>query len=573
MNERVRKLEAVVAALEAAVARHEGRLAALERGGGIVSGAPPDTVAAVESALATAAQEGPLAVLIGTPALIGRSLLILAGAFLLRALTEAGTLASGAGVGLGLAYAAGWIVAAAMAGHRGARASAGFYAVCAALIADPLLFEASTEFGVLSPAGGATALATVTAAGLLVASRWRLQTSAWVFVVGAMVTATTLAVVRPPGEGATAMILALGLASVWLAAARGWESLKWLTAVAADVGVLRLIAMATAPSGLPHGVEPVHALAVAVLLATLVVGYVGSSVACALRGRRPGGAVDFLQSVAVWAIGWGGAARLARLHGVGTGGLSFLAVAAGVAAYACAFGIVDRYHGRNRSFFYLSTLAVALVLLGLPGVSGGGTASLWALLAVIAAAVGSRWDRVTLRVHAVVLLGAAWTAGGVAAAIAGYLAGRSGTDVVVHAGIMGVAVMTVVTTLVMLFGSRLRAPGWAQRLPLTALLVMTGLVCTAAVISLAVAMVPAASPGIGTVALAIVTIGFAVLASRWGVVEAGWVVYPLLAVTGLRVVFIDLMSGRTVVFVVALAAYGAALILSPRLARSHRSQR
>jgi hypothetical protein len=69
-----------------------------------------------------------------------------------------------------------------------------------------------------------------------------------------------------------------------------------------------------------------------------------------------------------------------------------------------------------------------------------------------------------------------------------------------------------------------------------------------------------------------VTIGFAVLASRWGVVEAGWVVYPLLAVTGLRVIFTDLTSGRTLVFVVALAAYGAALILSPRLLRSRRPQ-
>jgi hypothetical protein len=572
MDERVEKLEAAVAALESAVARHEDRLRALEPRGAALSETPPQEVAAVESPLATAAHEGPLAVLIGTPALIGRSLLILAGAFLLRALTEAGTLATGVGVGLGLIYAVAWIVAAAMAASRGSRASAGFYAICAALIADPLLFEASTGFGVLSPTGGAMALAAVAAAGLCVAFRWCLQESAWVFVVGAMVTATALAVVRPPGEAATAVVLGLGLASVWLATARGWESLKWLTAVTADLGVLRLTAMATAPSGLPHGVEAVHAPFVAGLLTVLMLGYVGSSVTRALRGRHPIRAFDFLQSVAVWAIAWGGAVRLARSHDVGTGGLALLALIAGGALYVGAFRVVDRHQGRNRAFFYLSTLALALVLLGLPGVAGGGTAALWALLAVVAAAVGSRWDRVTLRVHAVAMLVAAWTAGGLAVVVSGQLAGRVDTAAVADGGAMIVAALTVVTTLVVLFGRRLQDPGWEQRLPLTALFVMSGLVFAAAVISLAVAVVPAASPGIGTVALAIVTIGFAVLASRWGVVEAGWVVYPLLAVTGLRVIFTDLTSGRTVVFVVALAAYGAALILSPRLSRSRRTQ-
>jgi hypothetical protein len=572
MDERVEKLEAAVAALESAVARHEDRLRALEPRGAALSETPLQEVAAVESPLAAAAHEGPLAVLIGTPALIGRSLLILAGAFLLRALTEAGTLATGVGVGLGLIYAVAWIVAAAMAASRGSRASAGFYAICAALIADPLLFEASTGFGVLSPTGGAMAIAVVAAAGLFVAFRWCLQESAWVFVVGAMVTATALAVVRPPGEAATAVVLGLGLASVWLATARGWESLKWLTAVAADLGVLRLTAMATAPSGLPHGVEAVHAPFVVGLLTVLMLGYVGSSVTRALRGRHPMGAFDFLQSVAVWAIAWGGAVRLARSHDVGTGGLALLTLIAGGALYVGAFWVVDRQQGRNRAFFYLSTLAVALVLLALPGVAGGGTAALWALLAVIAAAAGSRWDRVTLRVHAVAMLVAAWTAGGLAVVVSSQLAGRVDTAAVADGGTMIVAALTAVTTLVVLFGRRLRDAGWAQRLPLTALFVMSGLVFAAAVISLAVALVPAASPGIGTVALAIVTIGFAVLASRWGVVEAGWVVYPLLAVTGLRVIFTDLTSGRTLVFVVALAAYGAALILSPRLLRSRRPQ-
>jgi len=83
---------------------------------------------------------------------------------------------------------------------------------------------------------------------------------------------------------------------------------------------------------------------------------------------------------------------------------------------------------------------------------------------------------------------------------------------------------------------------------------------------------PSSTLWMGTVALSALTIVAAVLASRWGIREAGWVVYPLLVLTGLRVVLTDLASGRTVVFVIALTAYGAALIVSPKLLRTLRTQ-
>jgi hypothetical protein len=571
MDERLKKLEEAVGALEAAVTRQDRRIAALEGGTAESPAGADDATEAVEPAVSSAdvlADQWPISAVKGTPALVGRSLLILAGAFLLRALTEAGTLATGTGVVLGLAYAASWIVAAAMAARKGARGSAGFFAVCAAVIADPLVFEATTEFGVLSPTGGAVTLAVMTAAGLVVASRWRLQESAWVFVVGAMVTGATLAVVRPPGEAATAVLVALGLAAVWLAGRHEWEFLRWLTAVGADVAVLRLTAMATAPGG-PHGIDAPNVPLVAVLQGALLLGYVGSSSARALRGRRPVRLFDYLQTAAAWAIGWGGAVQLARANDSGIRGLAVFALLVGFAAYAGAFGVVERRQGRNRSFLYLSSIGLALVLLGLPGTVGPACAVVWAVLALIAAAIGSHWDRVTLRAHAAVLLSAAWIASGVAAEAAADLGGGSGIETVPNVDAMVVAFLTVVTTAVVLLARRLTSSGWVQRLPLTALLVMSGMVLAATMVSVAALVAPGSALWMGTVALSALTIAAALLASRWGVREAGWVVYPLLALTGLRVVLTDLASGRTVVFVIALAAYGAAMILSPRLLRTH----
>ena len=572
MDKRLEMMERAVEALEAAVSRQDRRIAALEgmtAEARAVAGEVTEAVAPVDPAAEALPDQWPISAVRGTPALAGRSLLILAGAFLLRALTEAGTLATGMGVVLGLAYAASWIIAAAMAARKGARGSAGFFAVCAALIADPLIFEASTEFGVLSSTGSAVTLSIMTAAGLFVASRWRLQESAWVFVVGAMVTAATLAVVRPPGEEATAVLVALGLAAVWLAGRHDWEFLRWLTAVGADVGVLRLTAMATVPGG-PHGIDAPHGPLVAVLQGVLLIGYVGSSFVRALRGRNPIRVFDYLQTAVALAIGWGGAVQLARANDSGIRGLAVFALLVGFASYAGAFGVVDRRYGRNKSFLFLSSLGLTLVLLGLRGSTGPASAVVLAVLALIAAATGSRWDRVTLRAHAALLLATAWISSGVAAEVAGDLSGRAGFDAVPGTVAIIVALLTVITTLVVLLARRLKTSGWVQRLPLTALLVMSGIVVAATLVSVAAMVVPSSTLWMGTVALSALTIVAAVLASRWGIREAGWVVYPLLALTGLRVVLTDLASGRTVVFVIALAAYGSAMILSTRLLRTHR---
>ncbi len=59
-----------------------------------------------------------------TVALLGRTLFVLAGAFLLRALTDSGRLDAGLGVMLGFAFAATWIAMADRAGGRGQAASA-----------------------------------------------------------------------------------------------------------------------------------------------------------------------------------------------------------------------------------------------------------------------------------------------------------------------------------------------------------------------------------------------------------------------------------------------------------------
>jgi hypothetical protein len=99
-------------------------------------------------------------------------------------------------------------------------------------------------------------------------------------------------------------------------------------------------------------------------------------------------------------------------------------------------------------------------------------------------------------------------------------------------------------------------------------------VCGAAAVLVAVvlAILPAAVDGsqlstIRTIVL-VVAASAAALAGlhRFGR-EVSWLVYPLLLAAGVKLVFVDFVRGRPTTLFAALGAYGAALILAPRILR------
>jgi hypothetical protein len=65
--------------------------------------------------------------------------------------------------------------------------------------------------------------------------------------------------------------------------------------------------------------------------------------------------------------------------------------------------------------------------------------------------------------------------------------------------------------------------------------------------------------------LAVVVVGLAWLARRCAWPELGWLVYPLLALGGIRLLLQDLPHGRAATLVLSLAFFGGVLILTPRL--------
>jgi hypothetical protein len=68
--------------------------------------------------------------------------------------------------------------------------------------------------------------------------------------------------------------------------------------------------------------------------------------------------------------------------------------------------------------------------------------------------------------------------------------------------------------------------------------------------------------------LTVLALVLALAARRWAWPELAWLVYPLVALGGGKLLLQDMRVGRPATLVLSLAIYGALLLLAPRLLRT-----
>ncbi|MFN8178922.1 MAG: hypothetical protein U0167_13415 [bacterium] len=569
MEDRLRRLERSVEDLSAALAGLASRVEALERGSEKPRSAPsPEAIPPSPRPVGFS--------LPGVLALAGRTFLVLGGAFLLRTITDAGVVPRSVGTALGLLYAAIWVLLAGRAGRR-AQAGASFHALAAVVIAYPIVFEAATAFRVLSPLSAAILLAAVTGLGLAVAVRIDLPAAGWLFSLGATATAVALLFATRAVATFLTALLAVTAATAWLARVRGWPGPRWVAAAALDLSLVWSISLVTDPQGLPEayahvGAPSIRALALAVALLSLA-----SSALNTLTGRRTLGPFDIAQAAAALFIGFGGAARITRFLGQPDTALGLVALVGGATSYAVAFALVRRRQGRNRNFFFHSSLGLLLLLWGAQmAVSPDASSLVAAALALVTAILGGRYDRVTLRAHAAVYAAIAAAQCGLLRFVADAFtrpAARpwpdpSRTQEAVVA-LLALAYVVLVATRAF----RRRAP--LARIPrfVIGLLAAAGTAATA--LTLGLALLPGGRAQAGgpvlavarTAVLAALAVALAATRRASGLREVGWPVYPILAAGAAKLLVEDIPSGRPLTLFVGFALYGAALIVAPRLAR------
>lgn len=567
MDDRVSRLEARVEALLERVQALERRLGAFEAQGAAAGAArrPEAVPASADDRLQPLFPGGVDATRVLT--LVGRTLLVLAGAFFLRALTEAGTLTPPVGVAIGLAYSLVWLVAADRAATRHLRLSTMFHGFAFSSIALPLLVEATSRFKLFEAKTSAACVAAFAALSLFVAVRRRLQDLAWITSLGVLVAAIALCFTTGHLAPYAAVLVLLGGATLWLGYVLDWFYLRWPVAIVTNLLVLVLGGRALGHGGID---SPTGALAVQILLLATYLGSVATRTLLLDRDVVP---FEVAQSVAVIVFGLGGAAWVTSRSGSGGPVLGVASLLLGAGCYAVAVAFIGRRAGRLKNFYFYTSAALVFAVTGTALLLPPRLLALILTgLALFALAVGRRSARKTFNVHGTIYLLAAAIVSGLVLHEAHGLGlplapahDLPWARLVVLAGcIVGVFLLSAGK------GSETAPP--LSRVPRLLLLVLavTGVagvladVLTPFVSGLLGGASAGAAVAVRTVLLVLATLGLAWAAGRRGFVEGSWLVYPLLVVVGIQILSHGLRTSRPVTLFLTFGAYGAALILAPR---------
>lgn len=506
----------------------EARVARLEASRPVLSedSAPP-IPPLVTGAIDEVQTSGPLA-------LAGRTLIALGGGYLLRMVTSVGGLAPAAGAALGLAYAAAWTIEADREARRGRTLPAALASGTSALLAYPLLWEASTRFGALSGrAALAIAVAFVLFAGAVGLRRDR-PSFGWLHVAPAVLLAFALLFQEHDTVAVVAAMVALHAAAEGVAVRDDWRGMRWLTGAAAATLAVGVVSVPSPPATIA-GVALVSA---AILAAAM-----------ARAARRPADAFDLAGGAAALALAVIASAALPGAMRAWPAAAGLLLAAAGFAGAARA--VAARVSARALALAATALALAASAVLLPPDVR---------VLAWCAAAIalaGRSPSAMPWRATVFTLLLAALAASGALTVAARGILGFG------DGGGLGLAGAAAAVAAVAVF----LVEAWRD----TARVVRLGDAAAGALGLVALATggwpSPELAAALGTGALSLLAAA-AALAARGKDAPAlralSWAVF---AAGGLRLLLVDLHDGRPLTLFIALVSYGAAL-LAAQAARS-----
>ena len=489
--------------------------------------------------------------------LVGRSLIVLGGAFLLRAIANLPSVPDGLGVGLGLAYAATLLGLADRAAARGREADSACHGFTALLVAYPLVGEMMLRFHVLDAWAGSLAVTAWFAVAILLAARRRAVALAWIVTGGTVIAVVALGFATRMIVPYAWAFIALAAVTAWLGHRLGQRGLVWPVAIAGDLMLLVVLAIAFAGRatwGLPTA--PLLGLAWFLVFA-------GGAMARATVDASPTTIPEMIQTGLALVVGFAGGAATAVAQGAGGtyGGAGVALAVAGTAA-TLRWLAGDR---RTVGFWTSFWSAAALVALATT-LRGTALALAWVAVGMTLLALGSG-RRALARVQALVALSAAAVASGLFAC-----AWRGLTSPLLEpptAGALVVLAALAVTTFLLLREGMPDRSRFGLGLTLTAL--ATGLFSLAGVVALAVIGGLGASPplaaAVRTALLAAAAVGCAAASRTRLGRDAGLLVYPLLLAGAAKLLFEDFGAGVPATQFAGLAMYGVAVIVAPRLRR------
>lgn len=509
--------------------------------------------------------------------LFGRALLGLAGAYILRALTEAGTLPAGAGVFIAVCYAAWWLVLAVRAPQEN-RLVVIVDGLTAVFVLYPMLWEATVRFRVLPPVLTAGVLGAFALLGFGIAWHRERSPVTWITTIAALATTVALLVATHDLLTFTTVLLVISASIEFSACRDHWLGLRWAVAVTADLFVLLLMYLVTKPGGMPESYPPVAQTAMLAILGVLLTVYLSSTVVRTLFRRLPITVFEIGQVAVSFLILIGGVLRISQGAGTASMAMAALLLCAGAACYLVAFAFLDRRTGHDINFYAYSTFGMLLVFAGIRILLGeweSWRAVAWSALAVAGSWMGSRAGRDTLHFHGLAYQLFAVISSGLAAFSFSRLMRVPQPDAVPPAVLLLPVAAAAVCYLLFTRDCTMAAPQAADNARGVLFLAGAwwggaGLIHWAALRVLGsggMRQTPSLAATCGTFLMVLSACGMAWGAGRWKRREMGWLVYPVMILCGYKILTLDMPESRSHAVSVSLLLYGAALLLLPRLLR------
>jgi hypothetical protein len=502
--------------------------------------------------------------------MVGRSLLGLAGAYLLRALTESGTVPAQVGFVGGIVYALLWLGWAARSPAK-ERLKTAVDSLTAVLILSPLLWEATVRFHVIGLWTAAAILLAFAVFGMAISWRKSLLIVSTFATVAALGTAAALLMTTHDVLPFTFLFLAVAAAIEASACLDHWLSERWLGAAAADLSVLLATWLVTNDRGLPEGYAPIpHAWLLTAQVALLTI-YLSSTIIRTLFRRFSFTAFETAQCALVFAVSLSGGWRVAPA-------MAAVMLVCAASCYLVSFAFLERQATSSRNFYTYSTFGIVLAVVGSRILlSGAAAAWLWFVLAVGCIWAGGWFGRMTLQVHGAIYLVLALAASGAAEEAASQLLGAALWPGDHQAALWTTLAATAAAYLLVVHYSADGSPGWK---------VLTFRIAVAACFGwIAAGIVAGALTGVyhlifgaaashaycatlRTGVLAGLSVLLAWVGPRWNRSELSRLIYPVMFLGGYRLVAQDLHEGHKGALFLSLLLYGAVLTALPRLKRT-----
>ena len=501
----------------------------------------------------------------GMVPVIGKAVLGIAGAYLLRAIAEAGVVAQIPILVVAVLYAGLWL-AWAVRKYPSHRFAGVTYALTSAVILCPLLWESTVRFRVLAPAVASVLLVAFVLAAVTLCWRDNVEIIPFVTAFAAAITALILIAGTRDFMPFVGALLAMALIAEITASRDRQLLMRCIPAIAADFALALLLVVSISPQGIGEGIHAGTPTSIAIACLSLLAIYGGSIGFRSLFRLLHLTIFEIVQACVAFLVG--AVAVVLTVHRAGSvmlGGF-FLSL-----SIVCYWGALARFaagrYTRNRrvSAFWAAALLIAGAFLVLPL---NFAIVFLCISAVCASYLYNKTGKFSLGLHATLFLAAAL----VVSPLPSYVVGALALTVPRSPSLVVWAIVAAAAACYGVGAGRVEEKRRRRVLWVTPALVLGFTVAAVAttIITAWGGRVSSTASGLSVIRTVVncnlaVVLGF--LCLRQKRVELGWVAYLAVGFGTLKLLFEDLRFGDALSLVVSLLFYGSVLILLPRLTR------